>query len=433
MGNNLTLNNQMVNTMYNYYDNNVAPKPATKYDTHKNNELKSIYNNIVASNKHLPLYKISLSNETQDYAINIKNSALNLKNVSNFLADKENDVFNKLIAVTSNPDIVSAKLISEDYSALPENANFKVEQLATIQTNTGNYLGSNLSSIKFGTYNLSLNVEGNISEFSFTVNSGDTNLQIQQNFATALNNSNLGVDASVIMKGNTSALLLQSSNTGYSPDHGDIIFSFLQNSEMAIYADKVFGLNQITELPKNSRFYINNDVKETLSNTITLNKSVEITFHNTSDESVSLGFDIDTEKIIPKIEEFVDAYNNIIDIANKNLNTQKSARKLLIDIGNATRKFKNDLESSGLLINPDGYIETDKALMTDSILSGSMQEMFDNMSKFKTSVIEQTNKISMNPMEYVDKLLVTYPNPQKSYTNPYMPSIYSGMLYNNYL
>ena len=96
MGNNIALNNQMVNSMYNYYDSNIPQKPTTKYDTHKKSELKSLYNNMVASNKRLPLYKITLSENTQDYAINIKNSAINLKNVYNSLTDDDNDIFNSL-------------------------------------------------------------------------------------------------------------------------------------------------------------------------------------------------------------------------------------------------------------------------------------------------------------------------------------------------
>lgn len=38
----------------------------------------------------------------------------------------------------------------------------------------------------------------------------------------------------------------------------------------------------------------------------------------------------------------------------------------------------------------------------------------------------------LNPLDYIDKVVVTYPNTNINYPNPYIPSKYSGLLFNDY-
>ena len=91
--------------VYNYYGMTYLPKTNTKYDTHKSNELKNIYKSMVSHNKQSPLYKFSMSQETQDYALSIKDAAIDLKNISSFLSDDTDTVFNKKIFATSDEDV----------------------------------------------------------------------------------------------------------------------------------------------------------------------------------------------------------------------------------------------------------------------------------------------------------------------------------------
>ena len=41
--------------------------------------------------------------------------------------------------------------------------------------------------------------------------------------------------------------------------------------------------------------------------------------------------------------------------------------------------------------------------------------------------------IALNPMEYVDKTIVTYPNTSRAgFNTPYNTSVYSGIMFNSY-
>ena len=81
---------------YNYYTqafSQIYTKPTTKYDTHKSTELKNIYKKMVSANKQSPLYKITLSEDTQNYVLGIKSAAVELKNLSSFLSDTDDPIY----------------------------------------------------------------------------------------------------------------------------------------------------------------------------------------------------------------------------------------------------------------------------------------------------------------------------------------------------
>ena len=65
----------VLNTVYNNYVSTYAPKPLTKYDTHKKGELRSVYNSIVKLNKDEPWYLPTTSKDTLQYAVNMKENA----------------------------------------------------------------------------------------------------------------------------------------------------------------------------------------------------------------------------------------------------------------------------------------------------------------------------------------------------------------------
>ena len=70
----------VMNAVYNNYLTAYTPKPLTKYDTHKKSELRSVYNSIVKINKEAPWYLPTTSNESQAYAVDIKENARALHN-----------------------------------------------------------------------------------------------------------------------------------------------------------------------------------------------------------------------------------------------------------------------------------------------------------------------------------------------------------------
>ena len=70
--------------------------------------------------------------------------------------------------------------------------------------------------------------------------------------------------------------------------------------------------------------------------------------------------------------------------------------------------------------------------MKASLESEDMENLFSGMKNFTSSLLRKSNEITLDPMKYVDKKVVAYKNPGKSFANPYTSSIYSGMMFNYY-
>lgn len=417
--------------VYNHYSMTYLPKTNTKYDTHKSNELKNIYKSMVSHNKQSPLYKFSMSQETQDYALSIKDAAINLKNISNFLSDDVDTVFNKKIFESSNEDVLDVRLRTDNYSNVPEQLSLRISRLADTQINSGQYVKSQSKGLANGSYDIHLITSKSDYLFSLKLNASSTNIDAQQSLADAINQNHTGINARVDVKGNESALILESQFTGKGSVEDGLQFAFEEdnpNQPLINY----FGLNHVSRQPENSVFTINDETHTSATNSISINNAIEIDLLSASEEEVSLQMQPDTGEIINKIHDFVDSYNHLVGLAVNNLDNQRSARKLLTDISQITRKHANVLEASGLAVNAKGYLETEEALLTQSTKNGEFQSLFDDISDFKSDIIKTTDALNLDPLAYVDKVIVTYPNTSKSLPNPYMPSMYSGLLFNGY-
>lgn len=73
-------------------------------------------------------------------------------------------------------------------------------------------------------------------------------------------------------------------------------------------------------------------------------------------------------------------------------------------------------------------------MQVSAAAAGKFQEIFGSNGSLGSNITGQLKDIAMNPMKYIeDKVVVVYPNPQKeNFANPYMTSMYSGMLFNLY-
>lgn len=422
----------MINyNVYNYYGMTYLPKTNTKYDTHKSNELKNIYKSMVSHNKQSPLYKFSMSQETQDYALSIKDAAIHLKNISNFLSDDTDTVFNKKIFESSNEDVLDVRLRTDNYSNVPEQLSLRVNRLADSQMNTGQYVKSQNKGLANGSYDIHLVTSRSDYLFSLKVNASSNNIDAQRSLADAINQNHTGISAKVDARGSESALILESQFTGRGSVEDGLQFTFQEddpNQPLINY----FGLNDVSRQPENSVFTINDETHTSATNSISINNAIEIDLLSASEEEVSLQLQPDTGEIINKIHDFVDSYNHLVGLAVNNMEKQHSARKLLTDISKITKRHANVLEASGLQVNAKGYLETEEALLTQSTKNGQFQSLFDDISDFKGDIIKTTDALNLDPLAYVDKIIVTYPNTAKSLPNPYMPSMYSGLLFNGY-
>lgn len=416
-----------LNNIYNYYSTHMAIRNNGRSNVHKKDNLKTVYNNMVKENISSPFYKFTFSDATQAYAIGIKEAAMALEADSKSLGGEEHNVFEQMTVVSDNENIVYASLNDSAAEDLPDTLSIQINSLAKGQTNVGYYLPSGETSFPVGEYSFNITVGQNHYGFQLTVQPGDTNLQIQRNLATSINENSIGVKAAIRnnrLEG-TSALVLRSEAVGM-PNNDDLFFRF---DETYLENDiaSALGADQIDSAPANAEFYINETLHTSISNRISLNHSMDIDLLSASDKPVHVYLVPDEEKISDKLNEFVNSYNQLVDIA-RNGSSQRGATKLFQDIVSITNRHQGALEQAGLSADENGYLSH-----TKEVDSAQIKSLFnEELSSFRKDIKRITEKMTLNPLNYIDKVVVTYPNTTNNYPNPYHPSKYSGLLFNDY-
>lgn len=415
--------------IYNHLSSELVPK--RRNNTHKSSELKAVYTNMARYNKKSPLYMMSLSNSKQTHMINIKESALTLRDVVDSFANTESDIYSKKMIHSQDKDTITGSFKTHNYSSLPDELDIEIHSLATGQTNTGAYVDSDAYSIKTGSHPFTINSLEGSAHFNLTVSGKETNLEIQNKLASFINNRSIGVNAVVDKKDNTSALLLSSSSTGASTRDDGLQFNIINDSADQDIVE-FFGLNNVSELPSDSTFSINGSQHTSSSNNISINQVLELDFHKASEGAVKISLIPDTEIAMGQIDAFVEAYNNLVDLSENGSTVYSGSRNLMRDISGIVTKHKSELEAAGISVGEDGKLTKNTDSVSKSLLNGDFAQLFNDISTFKEDVKRSTERLTLDPMAYINRLIVSYPNTQNKLGNTYTQSVYSGLIYNNY-
>ena len=419
-----------MNPVYNYYSSVYQPQTQSKYDSHKRSELKNVYNSMVKINQKSPLFKVKLTDTTQHYAIGLKSAAIGLHHFSTFLCDKEADAFSKLTASSSDLEALEASVITSDYKSIPESMTFSIEKLATSQINTSDLVLCDHLDTSVGKHTFNVKTAGHNFGFNFNVKEGDNNEIVLQRMSHFLNQTDIGIQSYVNYEKNRCQLVLTSELTGTDEAVNDLLFQIQDTADDGIIAD--YQLNHIEQYPEDALFSINKKQQQSSSNNIAINHMVEIELKKVTDEDVTVDFIPDNEDIVAKMKEFAKSYNDIVDLALEQSVTHRGAKKLLHEVKGITNRHYSSLESVGFHVNDDGQLSTDDALLSQNVANGNIKELFSDLSGFQKDIMTKTSRISLDPMNYIDKTVITYPNPAKTFGNAYAPSMYSGMMFNYY-
>ena len=480
----------MIGSVYDYYLTTYASRPATKSDTHKKSELRSVYNNIVKISKKSPLYKVSVSENIQKFAIDLKENARTLSTDANnlfeksleseksqkYVSDNENvvqvktlDTSNDIntndtnandininntntndinindtnidLPVSSNAGITNPDPDSDNISdtksvntAFASHYNIEVLNLATPQINTSDYLNNDDLDIPKGAHSFEVNVGDSAYEFRFNATKDDTNKTVLEKLSRLINRSNIGLTSKMLYSGNNSALEITSNATGlgFTPE----IFSIApgENSPYDKVVSKL-GLNNVSSYPTNANFLLNGMEKTTSSNTFTIGKSLEITLNGISKkgQATSISLNDDLDSVISSINDMISSYNNLLDLSNNSNEGSDDAAILNKEIHKTTRQYASNLENIGITINENGKMTFDEALFIQTANEDDLDKSLASLNSFRQAIVSRADDISINPMKYVDKVMISYPNPIHSFANPYMTSIYTGMMFNGYI
>lgn len=415
--------------IYNYLNTNLVPKKRTT--AHKSSELRAVYNSMARYNKNSPLFLLSLSESKQSYMIDIKEAALTLKDASESFSNSDSNIYSQKTIHSDNEDSISGTIKSSNFRDLPDELSIKVDTLASGQVNIGNFLPADRRALQAGRHQFSMQTPDTTANFSINIGEGDTNLDVQKKLVQYINNRDLGVQASLVTEHGENAISLASTGTGLSSGTDGLHFTF-NDSLSGPDIVSTLGLNNVTTSPSNSSFTVNGEAHTAASNHISINRVIELDFHSVSNDPVTISFIPDTNAVMDQIDAFVDAYNSLVDLSQTSATANVGTRNLFNDISGIVNNHKSELEAAGLNIEETNKISKNDALLAQSIKSGQFSELFNDISSFKDDIAKATNRLTLDPMAYINKLIVAYPNSKNKFSTPYHQSIYSGLIYNNY-
>lgn len=426
----------MISSVYSYYLSQYGNKSNSKYDSHTRTQLKNTYSKVVKINSQTPVYKLDLSTAAQKYAIDLKEHARALENITEDLSDGADGTMTfKKSAVSSNASAVNASYIT-DFGAASNDESFdiNVKQLACSQLNTGNYLQPRSKHIKPGEYSFDLSINDVIYEFQFKVDNSETTNNIQNKIARLINRSNIGLTANIKEDslGNT-AINIESESTGINGTT-PVIFSIKSDDANNQPLIDTLGLDRVTQYPADAIFDVDGDERSSMSNSITINKAYDVKLSKVTEEPVTISLKADADSIVESLNELVAGYNNLISVTNdENNNHFQGTEKLQNEIASIARSYKKQLADSGLSLNKDGTISADKEVIINADNKDALSHIYESLNSFKNSIKEKAENIALNPMDYVNNKIIAYKNPLRSFPDPYNLSAYTGMMFNGYI
>ena len=425
--------------VYNFYMTTYAPRSSSPYDSHKKSELRNVYNSIVKMNKEAPLYILDTSRESCSFAVGMKEQARELRNTIASLGGlDEDELLNKKAAYSSNENIASASYIgaTQDSNDTPS-VDIEVLSLASSQTNLGNYLPAEEPvNLPASTYSFDVNIDNLNYEFQFNIKPEDTHRNVQEQLSRLINNSNIGIKSEVMTDENGySCLRLESNSTGIKNNRQNIFNISDHHTSKASGVVDYFGLDYVAVRPSNARYIIDGKEEVSPSNKITVGHSYEVTLNGVSGEegeTASIGLKTDVESLTENISALVRGYNTFLRAAAEYSDRQPKSNRIVNELESIARVNAKGLTSAGLNLNLDGTLEIDNEAVQKQAMTGDAKEAFSSIMDFTHSLVRKSNQISLDPMNYVNNIVVAYKNPGKNFATPYITSAYSGMMFNSY-
>lgn len=424
----------MISNVYSYYMAEYGVRPTDRHSTHKKSELRDIYNNIVRISRSSPFFDVDISEESQKLAIDIKEAAQKLSNITTDLTDASNgNMTFKSIARSSNESVLTANYIGPAQSAgSSKEMEISVKQLATPQINTGKFLNPRARNLYSGTYSFDVNIGSTDYELQFTVKDEEKNIDVLNKLSRLINRSKIGLNASVEHNPQDDvALVIASNMTGVGDRPAIFTISDDKTSSLSGAVEE-YGLNRTSQYPSNAVFILNGVEKNSTSNNFTIDREYEISLKgiNEEGESVKIGLKQNFDSIIDSLKELTDEYNNLTRLAKDS--NSSGGRHLYNDMTGVARIYNQTLSNNGININADGLLEIDPTKLKEASEKGTIIDSLTELSRFKNALQHKSGSVKINPMEYINKTIISYKNPARPTSDPYMTSLYSGMMYNGY-
>ena len=447
----------LMTTIYNQYSTAYMPRKSdTRYDSHRRSELRTICANMAKINRDNPLYLLKPNPDTQKFVVELKENVRDLRNtIIDSLGGVDNADFNGKIAYSTNDNIVSAKYIGSQTlpEQLPGESNgdgsvvstsgeipsydIEVISLASPQVNLGKYLPMEEHNLEPGDYSFDVNVNDLGYEFQFTISENDTNHEIQQRLSRLINNSKIGLNASVEEgEDGTSALRIESNRVGIDFGQSPRIFSISESAgERTSGAVDYLGINYVAREAYNAHFKVNGMEAQASSNTFILQNDYEVTLNGISEnegQTTTIGVKPDTIALQENISRLIGGYNDFIRSVSEYRESQEPSLHITRELNKIAGFYQAKMGDLGISPNEDGTLSLNGDKLNEAVSLEEAPEALTSLKAFSQSVLRKSDNIALNPINYVNKVVVAYKNPSHMLYSPYVTSAYAGMMFNNY-
>ncbi len=447
-----------LNTVYNQYLTTYAPKKSdTRYDTHKRSELKGITNSMVKVNKDAPLYKLESSPESREFIIGLKEESRIFQNtIMSSVGNAEGGDIDGKIAYSSDESIASAIYVGEDNGSLtldtevgddgsvnyinkevPE-YRIEVQSLASAQVNMGKYLPMDELGIAPGDYSFDMTVNGQGYEFQYTIRENDTNFDIQNRLSRLINNSGIHLTSTVEEDGEGNASLrIESSQVGIHFGENSRVFNISDPTDRTegVGSVEFFGIDYMAREASNAHFTVNGIEASASSNTFILEKNYEVTLNGVSPEEgigTTIGVKPDTEAAVENISNLIGGYNQFMEKMAAYKDTMARSNTLMGEMYGIAGLYREDMGDLGITFTDEGTLTIDRDKLSKAIVADDAANKVNTLKEFSNAMMRKSRQVSLNPVSYINKTVVEYKNPGKTFSNPYTASAYAGMMFNSY-
>lgn len=437
--------------VYHQYLTTYGNKRSSRYDTHDLKELQHLYSSIQLKNRFAPLYLTEPTTSEITYALSLKENAKSFHNAIDALSgDNEEQLFSVKTAYSSAPDLVSAvyeippsesKNHTVPTDTVPNQFHLHIQCFASPQKNQSSFLSADQPvMMPAGSYSFDILTNKLHYELQFNLNEGETHKQLQQKLMRLINNSDLGVHAELLSDEDRTALEITSDAYGL-PFNGTEHFQISDdNTSHANGMVHYLGLNKSIVNAANATYTVDDTQYSSYTNTVSVYNAYVLTFHpdaaqtfsndELAETDIEIGLYPDWESLSYNIEAFVKSYNTFMTcVCPAHPTEQLSSLKLNSDIQRILAQHEKSIEKYGILISEDSTLTFDSSIVPVDDTNHLNPEDLQN---FGNHILHKLDSISLDPMEYVNRTICAYSNPAAAYVNPYVTSIYSGMLFNSY-
>ena len=369
-------------------------------------DIEGIISSLMAAER-IPLTKVSqertaINTKISIYGI-IKNSFADLKsaadklsNLSNLNPLKVTSSDDKQVGATASPTAAKGTY-SIQVSQLAKAQSVAAPSVATADTN----VGTGSLTITLGSYDSGTNTfTNNADKTPVTINIG-TGQQTLEGIRQAINDSNAGVNASIINDGNGSRLVLTSKDTGAVNGFKlEVADADGNNTDTAGLSRLAFdptaavgaGKNASSlQVAQNANFTINNLAVSKASNTVTdAVQGLTLNLKAVTTTAVNLEVGLDDTALKTTLDGFVAAYNkirgNLKDQQQKDATLSKETTPSALErsmrniLREQVAQYGIGLSDIGLNFDKDGVLSLDKTKLDAAVAADPsiLEKVFTN-------------------------------------------------------